>query len=73
MVAGAFAYGVGIASTRLLGSKVASFVGLTEVLFAVGFAWLLLGALPRPMQFLGGALVLAGVVLVKRGEDPHRR
>ena len=32
------------------------------------FAWLLLGELPRPVQLLGGVLVLAGVVAVKLGE-----
>jgi drug/metabolite transporter (DMT)-like permease len=38
------------------------------VLFALVFAWLLLGELPRGVQFLGGALILAGVVVVKLGE-----
>ena len=42
------------------GSKLASFVGLTEVLFAVLFAWLLLGQLPTVMQLLGGVLIVAG-------------
>jgi drug/metabolite transporter (DMT)-like permease len=65
IVAGAFAYGVGIASTRLLGSKVASFVGLSEVLFAVGFAWLLLGESLSPSQLVGGLLIIAGVVAVQ--------
>lgn len=65
VVAGAFAYGVGIASTRLLGSKLASFVGLTEVLFAVGFAWLLLGESLSPSQLVGGLLIIAGVVAVQ--------
>lgn len=72
-VTAALAYTTGIAAGRRLGSRLASFVALSEVLAALGFAWLLLGELPRPVQFLGGALVLAGVVLVKRGEAPHRR
>ena len=46
----------------------ASFAALLEVLFAVVFAWLLLGQLPRPVQLVGGLFVLAGVVLVKLGE-----
>jgi drug/metabolite transporter (DMT)-like permease len=46
----------------------ASFAALLEVLFAVVFAWLLLGQLPRAVQLLGGLFVLAGVVLVKLGE-----
>ena len=32
------------------------------------FAWLLLDELPRPVQLLGGVLILAGVVVVKLGE-----
>jgi drug/metabolite transporter (DMT)-like permease len=47
---------------------VASFVGLTEVLFAVLFAWLLLGELPAPVQLAGGVLIIAGVVAVRVGE-----
>jgi len=46
VLAAAFAYVAGITAARLLGAKVASFVGLTEVLFAVLFAWLLLDQLP---------------------------
>jgi drug/metabolite transporter (DMT)-like permease len=61
-------YYTGIAATRLLGSRLASFVALLEVVFALLFAWLLLGELPVAVQFLGGLLVLAGVVLVKLGE-----
>jgi drug/metabolite transporter (DMT)-like permease len=59
------AYLFGLAGTARLGTRVASFVGLTEVLFAVLFAWLLLGQLPAPIQFAGGVLVIAGVVLVQ--------
>jgi len=59
------AYLFGLAGTSRLGTRVASFVGLTEVLFAVVFAWLLLGQLPVPIQFVGGALVIAGLVLVQ--------
>ena len=65
VVAGAFAYAVGIASTRILGSTVASFVGLTEVLFAVGFAWVFLGEALSASQLVGGALIIAGVVAVQ--------
>ena len=68
VVAAAVAYAVGIAAARALGSKVASFVGLTEVLFAVLFAWLLLGELPSWIQLVGGALIVAGVVAVKLDE-----
>ena len=49
-------------------SKLASFVGLTEVLFAVLFAWLFLGQLPTVMQLVGGVLIVAGVALVRIDE-----
>lgn len=73
LVTAALAYVAGIAATRRLGSRLASFVGLSEVLAALVFAWLLLGELPRPVQILGGALILAGVVVVKLGEGRTAR
>jgi drug/metabolite transporter (DMT)-like permease len=68
LVAAVVAYVAGIGAARLLGAKVASFVGLTEVLFAVLFAWLLLGQVPAAVQFAGGVLVVAGVALVRIDE-----
>jgi hypothetical protein len=41
---------------------------MAEVLFAILFAWLLLGQLPSTLQFLGGAFILAGVTLVRTDE-----
>jgi len=74
LVSAALAFTTGIAASRRLGSRLASFVGLTEVLAAVGAAWLLLGELPGTMQLAGGALILAGVTAVKLGEkDVHGR
>ena len=68
LVAAVIAYITGIGAIRRLGARLASFVGLAEVLFAVLFAWLLLGQLPTPVQFLGGAFILAGVAMVRFGE-----
>jgi drug/metabolite transporter (DMT)-like permease len=68
LVAAVVAYVSGILGARLLGAKVASFVGLTEVLFAVLFAWLLLGQVLSLEQVLGGALVVAGIALVRVDE-----
>ena len=68
LVTAAFSYVTGIAAGRRLGSRLASFVALGEVLASVVFAWALLGELPRPVQLAGGLLVLAGVVVVKLGE-----
>ncbi|MET9212037.1 MULTISPECIES: EamA family transporter [unclassified Nocardia] len=80
VVTAAIAYVTGIAATRRLGSRLASFVALTEVLAALLFAWALLGEAPRPIQLLGGALILAGVIIVRLGEpeplpvgDPEAR
>lgn len=68
LVTAAFAYVTGIAAGRRLGSRLASFVALTEVMAAIVFAWLLLDQVPAATQLLGAALVLAGVVVVKLGE-----
>lgn len=80
IVTAAIAYVTGIAATRRLGSRLASFVALTEVLAALLFAWVLLGEAPRPIQLLGGALILLGVIIVRLGEpeplpagDPEAR
>lgn len=68
LVATALAYVLGVASTRMLGSRLASFVALAEVVAALLFGWLLLGQLPDLLQAMGGALVLVGVMIVKLGE-----
>ncbi len=68
VVAGAVAYAAGIASARLLGGTVASFVGLSEVLFSIAFAWVLVDQAMSLVQILGGVAILAGVVAVKLGE-----
>jgi drug/metabolite transporter (DMT)-like permease len=68
LVATVIAYVAGIGAARRLGAKLASFVGLAEVLSAILFAWLLLGQLPSATQFLGGAFILAGVTLVRVDE-----
>ncbi|HEY6748305.1 MAG TPA: DMT family transporter, partial [Mycobacteriales bacterium] len=71
LVTAALAYVAGIAATRRLGSRLASFVALFEVLAALGFAWLLLAQRPGGLQAVGGVLILAGVVVVNLGE-PER-
>ena len=70
VVAAATSYVSGIVAARLLGAKLASFVGLSEVMFAVLFAWLLLGELPHPVQLVGGLFILAGVVVVRMEGRP---
>jgi drug/metabolite transporter (DMT)-like permease len=68
VVTAALAYVSGIAASRRLGPRLASFVALSEVLAALVFAWLLLDQLPGWIQAVGGVLVVGGVVLVKAGE-----
>lgn len=68
LVTAALAYVSGIAATRRLGSRLASFVALGEVLAALLFAWVLLAQAPSGIQLLGGLLILGGVVVVRAGE-----
>lgn len=68
LVTAALSYTTGIAAGRRLGSRLASFVALSEVVAGVLWAWLLLDELPLPIQLVGGLLILAGVVIVKLGE-----
>lgn len=71
VLSAAVSYTTGIAASRRLGSRLASFVALLEVLFALVAAWMVLGEVPRTVQFAGGLLVVVGVVLVKLGEPRH--
>lgn len=70
LVATAFAYVTGIVAAGRLGARVASFVGLFEVLFAVVLAWVLLDEVPTVVQAFGGALIVAGVILVRLESTP---
>ena len=64
-IATTLGYALGVMAVPRIGSRVASFVGLSEVLFALGFAWIFLAEVPAPIQFAGGALILVGVILVR--------
>jgi len=68
VVTAAIAYVTGIAAGRRLGSRLASFVALLEVVAGVVWAWVLLRELPGFAQLIGGLLILAGVVAVKASE-----
>jgi drug/metabolite transporter (DMT)-like permease len=67
-VTAGLSYVLSIEGSRRLGSRLGSFVGLSEAVFGVAFAWLLLSEAPGVVQLLGGALILLGVVGVKLGE-----
>ena len=71
VIAAALAYATGIHAARTLGTTVASFISLLEVLFAVVFAWMFVGESPAPVQLLGGAFIVGGVVLVRLDETRH--
>jgi drug/metabolite transporter (DMT)-like permease len=64
----ALAYLTGIAAVGRLGSRIASFVGLSEVLFAVLGAWWLVAQHPTVTQVAGGVLVVAAIALIRWAE-----
>jgi drug/metabolite transporter (DMT)-like permease len=65
VIATALSYATGIAATEMLGSRLASFVGLLEVVTAAIYAWLLLGEALTITQAIGGVLILAGIAFVR--------
>jgi drug/metabolite transporter (DMT)-like permease len=54
-----------LASLRHLRATQASVVGMTEPVIAAAIAYVLLGEALTPVQMLGGAVVLAGVLLAE--------
>ena len=61
----AVAYASSITAAEMLGSRVASFAGLLEVVAATFYAWLLLGEKLTVPQLIGGALILLGIGFVR--------
>ncbi|CAN5246522.1 EamA family transporter [soil metagenome] len=61
----AVAYASSITATEMLGSRLASFAGLLEVIAAALYAWILLGEDLTVLQLIGGALILAGIAFVR--------
>jgi drug/metabolite transporter (DMT)-like permease len=59
------AYGLGVAGIALMGERLSSFVSLSEVLFAGLVAAIVLAEVPTPLQLAGGALIVAGVMLIR--------
>ena len=68
IVATAVAYTLGIMGIARLRPRFASLVGLSEVMFAVLAAWVLLGEAITVTQAVGGAIVLAGLALARAGD-----
>ncbi len=69
VIATVVAYVTGVVAIRRLDTRVASFVGLSEVLFGVLAAWLLVDQVPTLTQFVGGVMILGGIVLIRRAES----
>jgi drug/metabolite transporter (DMT)-like permease len=70
VIATAIAYVASISASEMLGSRLASFLGLLEVVFATLYAWLLLGESLTLVQLGGGVLILAGIGLVRSDRSP---
>jgi drug/metabolite transporter (DMT)-like permease len=64
----AIAYTLGIMGIARLRPRFASLVGLSEVMFAVLAAWVLLGEAMTTIQAIGGAIVLVGLALARQGD-----
>jgi drug/metabolite transporter (DMT)-like permease len=61
----AIAYAASITASEMLGSRLASFAGLLEVVAAALYAWLLLGERLSIPQLVGGVLILIGIGFVR--------
>lgn len=70
VLASAFAYTTGILAAARLGARPAAFLDLTEVLFAILTAWLLLGETPTLQQAIGAALIVSGLIVMQRDPAP---
>ncbi|MET0418163.1 MAG: DMT family transporter [Actinoplanes sp.] len=70
LIGTALAYAAGITGSGLIGSRLASFVGLLEVVFASILAWVLLGERLSPLQMIGGLLILAGIAVIPGEQTP---
>ena len=65
VVATAVAYAASITASEMLGSRLASFAGLLEVVAATFYAFLLLGERLTVPQLIGGVLILIGIGFVR--------
>ncbi len=72
LVPTAIAYTLGIVGIAKLQPRFASLVGLSEVMFAVLAAWLLLGEAITATQAVGGAIVLVGLALARQGDRSEK-
>jgi drug/metabolite transporter (DMT)-like permease len=72
LVPTAIAYTLGIMGIARLRPRFASLVGLSEVMFAVLAAWVLLGEAMTLTQAIGGVVVLVGLALARQGDRSEK-
>lgn len=68
LISTVLSYLLGVAASRRLGATVSSFTGYSEPLFGIVWTIVLLAVVPTPLQWLGSALIVTGVITVKAGE-----
>lgn len=68
LISGVLSYVLGVLAARRLGATVSSFAAYSEPLFGILWTATLLMVLPSGQQWIGAALIVTGVVVVKLGE-----
>jgi len=68
LISTVLSYVLGVGASRILGATMASFTGYSEPMFGIVWTIVLLAVVPTGSQWLGAALIIAGVVTVKIGE-----
>jgi drug/metabolite transporter (DMT)-like permease len=64
-------YALILAALRSLGSARTGLLGMAEPVLAAAVAWAILGEALSPVQLLGGAVVLTGIVLAETARRTH--
>ena len=64
-------YGLILLALRSLGSARTGLLGMAEPVLAAGVAYVVLGEALSPLQLLGGAVVLTGIVLAETARTAH--
>lgn len=64
-------YGLILLALRSLGSARTGLLGMAEPVLAAGVAFVVLGEALSPVQLLGGAVVLTGIVLAETARTPR--
>ncbi|HEX2374849.1 MAG TPA: DMT family transporter [Actinomycetota bacterium] len=66
-------FALAVGAVRVISAATAGIAATSEPVFAVAFAWVLLGQRLNPAQLAGAALVVAGVVLAQLAAGGSRR